>query len=253
MWGALCQSRSSGTILSFLAYLLLERGDFLPAPFLIPLKCRQFLTSTRQLLQKLRADLDWNAFRVNVELLPTEVDTDASLDVGFRDYLSHTTARELWSHICTGADHSQDNGLGHEHPIRLHQAGEQSSERAIRGCKLPLLKGQATETYDLPFWLELYARLLDVKKGTWPVLFAFWNRAPSKVEPCALLSFGRPSPHLTRFIVSPDVHDEAWCDWLPQPASSKGGLASSSCNSSMQAEHDRNLTLRQYLDSCCNA
>ena len=85
---------------------------------------------------------------------------------------------------------------------------------------LPLLKGQTAETYDLPFWLELHARLYGVKKGAWPALFAFWNRAPSKVEPCVLLSFGRPSPNLTRFIVSPDVKDEAWCEGLPQTGES---------------------------------
>jgi type VI secretion system protein ImpM len=239
----------AGRSFPFLTFLLLERRDLPATPWLIPLRCGPFLIKTRQFLQQLRADLDWNAFRARVESLPIEFDSDAAIEAGFEDYLSHTTTKEFWNRMCVATDPPEHDGFGQERIIQLRPAGEQSGEGATCGRKLPLLKGHATETYDLPFWLDRLARLLGVKKGTWPALFAFWNRAPSKVEPCALLSFGRSSPHLTRFIVSPDVHDEAWSDWLPQWASPKGGLASSSCNSSMQTEHDSNLTLRQYLDT----
>ncbi len=241
----------AGRSFPFLTFLLLERRDLPPTPWLIPLRCGPFLAKTRQLLQQLRADLDWNVFRGQAESLDGDIDRDASLEVGFEDYVSQTTTKELWSRLCVRTDHPENDD--HERAIQLPPAGEHFGEGASWGRTFPLLKGQATETYDLPFWFELHARLLDVKKGAWPPLFSFWSRAPSKVEPCALLSFGRPSPHLTRFIVSPDVHDEAWSDWLPQRASPRGGLASSSCNSSMQAGHDSNLTLRQYLDSCHDA
>jgi type VI secretion system ImpM family protein len=243
----------AGRSFPFLTFLLLERRDLPPTPWLIPLRCGPFLVKTRQFLQQLRADLDWNVFRSHAESLDGDIDRDASLEAGFEDYLSHTTTKEFWSRMCVATDHPEHDGLEQERAIQLHPAGEQFGKGATWGRKLPLLKGQTAETYDLPFWIELHTRLLGVKKGTWPALFAFWNRAPSKVEPCTLLSFGCPSPHLTRFIVSPDVHDEAWGDWLPQWASPKGGPASSSCNSSMQAEHDSNLTLRQYLDTCREA
>jgi type VI secretion system protein ImpM len=245
----------AGRSFPFLTFLLLERRDLPPTPWLIPLRCGPFLAKTRQFLQQLRVDLDWNVFRSHAESLDgdIDIDRDASLEVGFEDYLSRTISREFWSRMCDEVDQAQAGRFGHDLPANLHLTGEQFSEGATWGRKLPLLKGQTAETYDLPFWLELYARLLGAKKRACPPLFTFWNRAPSKVAPCALLSFGRPSPHLTRFIVSPDVQDEAWSDWLPQWASPKGGLASSSCNSSMQAEHDSNLTLRQYLDSCHEA
>ena len=243
----------AGRSFPFLTFLLLERRDLPPTPWLIPLRCGPFLVKTRQFLQQLRLDLDWNVFRAHAESLNCDIDRDASLEAGLEDYLSHTTTKEFWSRMCAASNRPEHDGLGQERTIDLHPAGEQFGEGATWGRKLPLLKEHATETYDLPFWFELHARWLGVKNGPWPALFAFWNRAPSKVEPCALLSFGRSSPQLTRFIVSPEVHDEAWGDWLPQQASSQGGVSSRSCNSSMQAADESNITLRQYLDSCHEA
>ena len=243
----------AGRSFPFMTFLLLERHDFLPTPWLIPLRCRDFLARTRQFLGQLRADLDWNTFRTRVESLPVEFDSDASIEAGFEDYVSHTTTKEFWSRMCVATDLLEHDGLGHERTIHLHPVSEQSGEGETWGRLLPLLKGQTAETYDLPFWLELHARSLGVKNGTWPALFAFWNRTQSKVEPCVLLSFGHSSPHLTRFIISPDVQDEAWCDWLPQQASHQGSASSSSYNSLMQAADERTITLRQYLDSYCDA
>ena len=243
----------AGRSFPFLTFLLLERRALPPTPWLIPLRCGPFLVKTRQFLQQVRTDLDWNTFRARVESLPVEFDSDASIEVGFEDYVSQTTTQVFWSRLCGEADHAQADPLRQDRSVNRHLEGEQSGEGAAWGRTLPLLKGQTAETYDLPFWLDRQARLLGVKKGTWPALFAFWNRAPSKVEPCALLSFGRPSPRLTRFIVSPDVQDEAWYDWLPQPVSPQGGVSRSSFNSPMQTADEGNITLRQYLDSCREA
>ncbi|RPH78764.1 MAG: type VI secretion system-associated protein TagF [Nitrospiraceae bacterium] len=248
--GAVFASRDrAGRSFPFLTFLLLERNDVLSAPWLIPLRCRTFLRKTRQFLQQLRADLDWNTFCASVDSLPAEVDPDASIEAGFEDYVSHTTTREFWSRLCAAADHPESDGLGHERAIHLHPTGEQSGERATSGRHLPLLKGQTDETYDLPFWLQLHARLFGVKKGVLPALFAFWSRAPSKVEPCVLLSFGRPSPNLTRFIVSPDAQDEAWYEGLPRAANPQESVSECSASSSMQAADDSNISLRQFLDS----
>jgi type VI secretion system protein ImpM len=248
--GAVFASRDrAGRSFPFLTFLLLERHDLPLTPWLIPLRCRTFLTKTRQFLQQLRADLDWNTFRTSVESLPAEMDSDASIEAGFEDYLSHTTIKEFWSRICTAADHLQHDGLGHKCAIHLHPVGEQSSGGATWGRHVPLLKWQTAETYDLPFWLDLHARLLGVKKGALPALFTFWNRVPSKVEPCLLLSFGHPSPNLTRFIVSPEAQDEAWYEGLPQQASSQESVYECIPSSSTQAADDSNITLRQYLNS----
>ena len=249
--GAVFASRDqAGRSFPFFTFLLLERHDFLSVPWLIPLRCRTFLETTRQLLQQLRADLDWNAFRTRVESLPAEVDPDASIEAGFEDYLSHTTTKEFWSHLCAAADCPEHAGFGLERAVRLHPVGTHSEGAGSWGLKLPLAQREnQAETYDLPFWFELQARLYGVKKGAWPALFAFWNRAPSKVEPCVLLSFGRPSPNLTRFIVSPDVKDEAWCEGLPQQASPQESVSGSPPSSAPQAANDRNVSLRQFLDS----
>lgn len=251
--GAVFASRDqAGRSFPFLTFLLLERSDFLLAPWLIPLACREFLTKTRQLLQQLRADLDWNAFRTSVESLPVEVDADASIEAGFEEYLSHTTTREFWSRMSASADHPQHDGLSHERTKRLHPVGIERSGRGVSwGVKLPLVKGGTAETHDISFWLELHARVHGVKKGTWPALFAFWNRSPSKVEPCILLSFGRSSPNLTRFIVTPDVQDEAWYEWLPEGANLQQNLSGGSPNSSSQAADNTDVSLRRYLDSIC--
>jgi|CXWL01.1.fsa_nt_gi type VI secretion system ImpM family protein len=248
--GAVFASRDeAGRSFPFLTFLLLERHDLPPVPWLIPLSCHTFLAQTRQLLQKLRADLDWNAFGASVESLPAKVETDASLEAGFEAYLSQTTTGEFWSHLCAEPDQLQQDGLGQERAMRLHPLGKPSSVVGSWGMKLPLAMGKAAETYDLPFWLELHARLHGVKKGTWPTLFAFWNRAPSKVEPCLLVSFGRSSPNLTRFIVSPDVQDDAWCEWLPREVNPQQSLSGSSPNSSAQAADITDVSLRRYLDS----
>jgi type VI secretion system protein ImpM len=232
----------------FLTFLLLERRELPPVPWLIPLRYREFLTRTRQSLQQLRADLDWNAFRASVESLPPEVDTDASIETGFEEYLSHTTTSEFWSRMCAAADQPQNYGLGHERVMRLHPVGARAGRSVSWGIKFPLVKGSTTEAYDIPFWLELNARLNDLKKGALPALFAFWNRAPSKVEPCLLVSFGRSSPNLTRFIVSPDVQDEAWYEWLPQEATLQQSSIRSSTIDSTQVADNTDVSLSRYLD-----
>lgn len=247
--GAVFASRDeAGRSFPFLTFLLIERRALPPTPWLIPLSCGAFLAQTRQLLQQLRADLDWNGFRAHVETLPTKVDTDALLEAGFEDYLSQTTAGDFWSHLSADPDHSERDGRSHA-PVRgLPLVGTQFGGAGSWGLKLPLAKGNAAESYDLPFWLRLQGRLHGVKEGTWPRLFAFWNRAPSTVEPCVLLSFGRSSPNLTRFIVTPTAQDDAWYEWWPQEAKSRQNTSGIPVDSSPQADGNTDMPLRRYLD-----
>ena len=152
--------------------------------------------------------------------------------------------------MSAAADHPQNYGLGHERAKRLQPVGKERSGRGVSwGVKLPLVKGKTTEAYDIPFWLEVQARLHGVKKETWPALFAFWNRAPSRVEPCLLMSFGRSSPNLTRFIVSPDVQDESWHEWLPQEANPQQNSTGISTIDSTQVADNTDSSLSRYLDS----
>jgi type VI secretion system ImpM family protein len=244
--GAVFASRDqAGRSFPFLSFLLLERGPLLAAPWLIPLGCRRFLSQARQLLQQLRADLDWDAFRAKVAALPAEVDSAASMEPAFEAYLAQTTTGEFRHRLCGAAGHPEHHGVVPEQAAYLHPMGKGTGLEGGWGLKLPLAQRGTAETYDLSFWLGLHARLHDGRKGTWPALMAFWNRAPSKAEPCLLLSFGRSSPNLTRFIVSPDVQDDAWYEWRPQanaqqePAGRKG-----------DPDADRAaVSLKRYLDS----
>jgi len=250
--GAVFASRDrAGRSFPFFTFLLLERCDFPPVPWLIPLSCHKFLTQARQLLEQLRADLDWNAFRASVESLPAEVDPDASIEAGFEDYLSQTTTSAFWHEVSATADRQEHDGFGLERAVRLHPVGTQSKGAGSWGLKLPLAKEEAAETYDLPFWLELQARLHGVKKGAWPALVAFWNRAPSKVEPCLLLSFGRSSPNLTRFIVSPDVQDNAWYEWqrLEATPSERVSAVPLPLDQGTQVSGQAEISLKRYLNS----
>lgn len=250
--GAIFASRDrAGRSFPFLIFLLLERHNLSPTPWLIPLRCREFLARTRQFLQQLRADLDWNAFRASVESLPAKVHTDASIEAGYEDYISQTTTSAFWRKVSAAADHPEHDGFGLECAVRLHPVGKQSGGVGSWGLKLPLAKGKTAESYDLPFWLELHARLHGVKKGAWPVLFAFWNRAPSKVEPCVLLSFGRSSPNLTRFIVSPDVQDNAWYEWQRSEATPPERVSAVPLplDKGTQVSGQAEISLKRYLNS----
>ena len=250
--GAIFASRDrAGRSFPFLIFLLLERQNLPPTPWLIPLRCREFLAQTRQVLQKLRADLDWSAFRASVESLPAKVHTDASIEAGYEDYISQTTTSAFWREVSAAAGHAEQDGFGLECAVRLHPVGKQSGGVGSWGLKLPLAKGKAAESYDLPFWLELHARLHGVKDGAWPTLFAFWNRDPSKVEPCVLLSFGRSSPNLTRFIVTPDVQDDAWYAWQLSEATppERESAVPLTSNKGTQVSGQAEISLKRYLNS----
>ena len=253
--GAVFASRDrAGRSFPFMTFLLLERHDLPPTPWLIPLRCRTFLTRTRQFLQQLRADLDWNAFRASMESLPAEAEAepDASIEARFEEYLSHTSTGEFWREVRVAADRPEHDGFGFERAARTHPVSTQSEAAGSWGLKLPLSQREnQDETYDLPFWLELQARLHGVKKGTWPALVAFWNRAPSKVEPCLLVSFGRSSPNLTRFIVTPDVQDNAWNEWQLSEVTPSERISAVSLplNQGTEVSGQAEISLKRYLNS----
>ncbi|MBS0182962.1 MAG: type VI secretion system-associated protein TagF [Nitrospira sp.] len=224
----------AGRSFPFLTFLLLDARRVPPAPWLIPLRCRVFLEKARPLLQQLRADLDWNRFRANVESLVPDLDPDAVIEAGFQEFLAQTTVEEFRSRLGGTSDHPQEESLG---------------KQPRSGRHLPLLREQPIETYDVPFWLELHARSRGVKTEPVPPSIAFWNRVPSKVEPCVMLSIGRPSPNLARFIVSPNEADDAWEVGPAWTENSPDVVGSRPSVGPMRAMEDSGMSLRQYLDS----
>ncbi|MFO0698096.1 MAG: type VI secretion system-associated protein TagF [Nitrospira sp.] len=244
--GAVFASRDrAGRSFPFLTFLLVDCPRVPPAPWLIPLQCRLFLDKTRQLLHQLRTDLDWNTFRTHTEHLATEIDADAMIETGFQDYLSRTTVNEFRNGL-TGAAHI-DGGLADEASHRPVLGSVSRVESG--GRRLPLLKGCKAETYDMPFWLELHARTTGVPLSPMSASIAFWNRDSAKVESCALLSIGCPSPNLARFIVSPDVSDEAWASGMAWSTNRQESISCEPTGSPAYADFDGTLSLRQYLDS----
>ncbi|HWF60158.1 MAG TPA: type VI secretion system-associated protein TagF [Nitrospira sp.] len=238
----------AGRSFPFLMFLLLDCRPVPPAPWLIPLRCRVFLEKARRLIQQLRADLDWNSFRASAESLIPEVDSDAVIEAGFQEYLAHTTIEEFRSRLGGASDHPHGEGRGLTTTLYRPSGSDLVGKQATSGRQFPLLREQLIETYDVPFWLELHAQRFGVKTGPVPSSIAFWNRAPSKVEACILLSIGRPSPNLARFIVSPNEADEAWDVGMASMENSPE-VVSSSSGSPTRAMEDRNISLRQYLDS----
>jgi type VI secretion system ImpM family protein len=242
--GAMFASRDqAGRSFPFLAFLLLERGTVAPVPWLIPLRCRHFLSQARHLLQQLRADLDWNAFRANMDALPVEIDHAASIEAGFEEYLAQTTTGEFRDRLSGATRHPRHDGRVSGQAALGYPTGTRFAE-GRGGLKLPLAQSGTAEIYDLPFWFGLHARLHTVKTGTWPASLAFWNRAPSKGEPCLLLSFGRSSPNLTRFIVSPDAQDDAWQAWRPDEAHPRQHAADNALDC---PDNPAAVSLKKYL------
>ncbi len=241
--GAVFASRDrAGRSFPFLTFLLLECRRVPPAPWLIPLKCRLFLDKARQLLRQLRADLDWNSFRAHTEHLETEVDMDPMIETGFEEYLSRTTISEFWNGVI-----STPNTVADDTAQRPRSAS--GSQGGTGGRHLPLLKGCTAETYDVPFWLELHARTSGGSLKPLSTSIAFWNRESSMIEACALVSMGRPSPNLARFIVSPSVTDDAWDSGIVWSANGRETTSSHAMGSLAHAGSRGDMSLRQYLDS----
>lgn len=239
----------AGRSFPFLTFLLLDCRPAPPALWLIPLKCRRFLEKARRLIQQLRADMDWNTFRASAESLSPDLDPDVVIEAGFQEYLARTTIEEFRSRLGGSSDHPQREDRGPTTTFHRPMGSGPFSQEARGGRHLPLLKGQSLETYDVPFWLALHARWSGVKTGPAPSSITLWNRAPSKVEPCALLSIGRPSPNLTRFIVSPNEADEAWDAGVAWTEHSSEVVSSCSSGGAANAMEAGNISLRQYLDS----
>lgn len=246
--GAVFASRDrAGRSFPFLTFLLMDCPRVPPAPWLIPLQCRLFLEKTRQLLQQLRVDLDWDAFRARALLLDPEIDPDALLEAGFQDYLASTTVTEFWNGL-------SDPCLETAQPARdvpRRPTSDLSDQVGRAGWRLPLLRGCKAETYDIPFWLECHARWSAAAVRPLSAAIAFWNRHPSKVDPCVLLSIGCPPPQLATFIVSPDVRDEAWGEGTGWLDSARVNLTTSSRDDLTQTSMVGDLSLQQYLDTVC--
>jgi type VI secretion system protein ImpM len=250
MCGAVFASRDrAGRSFPFLVFLLLECQRVPPAPWLIPLKCRVFLEKARQLLEQLRADLDWDRFRERAESLSEEVDPDAALEAGFYDYLSRTTLAEFYGRLFSPSNDSQQHDGDQAYVMPRHPVREPFGAEACWGRQLPLLKGQKAEAYDVPFWLELHTRWCGATTRPLPSSVAFWNRDPSRVEPCVLLSLGCPSPRLTRFIVAPDVPDDAWYGGLLRRENLQELGNGNTAESLTQSGDGTRASLRHYLDS----
>jgi len=241
--GAVFASRDrAGRSFPFLTFLLLECQRVAPAPWLIPLKCCLFLDKTRQLLRQLRADLDWNSFRAKTEQLATEVEMDPMIETRFQDYLSRTTISEFWSGVVNTQPPAADDRA---QPPR----SEPGSRVGTGGRHFPLLKACNAESYDVPFWLELQARTSGASLNPLSTSIAFWNRECSRIEACALVSVGCPSSNLARFIVSPDVTDDAWDSGIVWSANRWESTARHGTGSPAYTGPDGAMTLRQYLDS----
>ena len=205
----------AGRFFPFLNFLLIDRHDFARTPWIVPLMASHFLESATSGLQFLRKYLDWKAFcraehASEPYILRVQVVTE-----GYQSFLRKVTAEEWWTTLFGNFDDPRKYRLVHG----MKRTAHVWKQRA--GLRFPLVLSETLGHYVLPFWIQATLTSVFSEKQNDLGMFAFWNGKPTKVEPCALISIGSASSHIVRFIVSPEVHDDAWCDVIGDQASNR--------------------------------
>ena len=214
----------AGRSFPFLSFLLLERNNLSRKPWLVPIMVPTFLETTTCSLQSLRKDLDWNDFCRKIESTECHI-MDA--EWAQRTYEQYTQNYPLTQ--------------------SLTQLARVLKKRAsVNGIKFPLVEKTDARNCDLGFWLEASLKSVSQELHHEAGVLSFWNRNAREVGPCALVSIGPGSPHLMRFIVSPNARDEAWIDVIPDDQSVAESNESRGGNG-MWIGRDQTLSLEQFL------
>ena len=202
----------AGRSFPFLTFQIIDRDPLSRNPWLVPLVAAEFLEAATKLLQQLRQNLDWGGFCRSVETVSgTRIDME-SLTAEFGQYMRTITAKEWWTGLWGEFDdprkYQVKHGLG-----TLIRSSQSCVDREIPwGIRCPLFATTTAETYDLPFWLKVIMQSVRQGQQRDPGMFVFWNRSPTTIEPCALVSIGPGSPNMIRFLLSPKAQDDSWRD-----------------------------------------
>jgi type VI secretion system ImpM family protein len=204
----------AGRSFPFLSFLLLDLDSLSRKPWLVPLVAAEFLEIATGSARVLRTTLDWNDFRRAVDQAEGKVLSVESAAEAFAEYTRAVNASEWWVSLWGSFDDSRKYRLAQGLAEMVRSTNQQAGRETSSGLKFPLLSGTGEKKYDLSFWLA--ASLPSVSPGHQQELgvVSFWNRSPTKVAPCALISIGPGSPNMTRFLVSPEAQDNSWHNLL---------------------------------------
>ena len=203
----------AGRSFPFLTFQLFDRASLSGKPWLMPIVAAEFLETTMKLLQRLRQDLDWAEFCRSLETVGGTSSNVESHAERFAQYLRTTKTQEWWIDLWGAFDDPRKYQFTHEWETLIHSSEQFRKGEIPWGIKCPLFKTATKEICDVPFWIEAIMRPVSQEQRD-PGLFVFWNRRPTKVEPCALISLGPGSPNVTRFIVTPEAQEGSWRDLL---------------------------------------
>ncbi len=204
--GALIASHDkAGRAFPFLSFALVDRDLFETSPWLIPVATARFLSETSVAIRKLRADLDWDAFRREVEQRQVESPDPGQAREELNQFVQSTTIGAWWEGVEAASDVSKQLAMVET----LKQAAGDSSRRGVR---FPLLSRGSSKNMDLSFWLLL---CLQSMEGSWHPntgVVCLWRREREDSDGTALLSIGPGPSNVVRFIVNSEAPDEAWSD-----------------------------------------
>lgn len=194
----------------FLVFLRAEVSDLPGAPWLVPRHTWSFLRESRELLRKGFVGCDLDDVHARLHSLPTPTLLNfQETEQAYREFLRGQTGDTFWTDLLGEAQHPTKDRIVRGLQECLEPLKGSVSPSLRWGMKLPLLPSVQDEAYDLPFWIDLINRRLGRLHR--PSLL-LWNRCPTAVSPCLMVSLGAPSTTFVLFTTRPDFDRDGWFD-----------------------------------------
>ena len=195
-------------------FLRLPAAPFRGRTWLAPLGADVFLRHANQQIHQEWKGLELSQFRNSLDAwtIPS-LDEIQSAGQVYEEYLRTQTMERFWKDLLGNFHHPVKYFLDEAlrmcfKPIRKHL-----SKGLAWGLKFPLLESAETETFDLPYWLDLSARLLGSEDIP---LLLLWHRRPLSGRSCLMAAFGKPLASLVIFLIRQGEADKAWYDLAPE-------------------------------------
>jgi type VI secretion system protein ImpM len=206
--------------------------------WLAPLGADVFLRHANQQAHREWHGMELPQFRDSLDAwtIPS-LDEILSAEQVYEEYLRTQTMEGFWKDLLGNFHHPVKYFLDEALRMCLEPIRKQHSKGLAWSLKFPLLESSETETFDLPYWLDLSARLM----GSADVpLHLLWHRGPSKVRSCLMATFGKPLPSLVMYLIRQGQADKACYDLAPE----------SLCEDDARLK-SINPTRREVLDNGC--
>lgn len=208
--GVLTPSKDEvGREFPFLLFLRLSLESLKTFTWLVPLGAEAFLRHANEQAREGWSGLDLRGFREGLETwaIP-DFDQILSAKQTYREALKTYTLVEFWKQLFGDSPHRSKYPLYDSLRMCLEPIRKASSKKLTWALRFPLLTSAETETFDLPFWLDLCSRL--VGQGPDPQ-FLLWQRRPWNEQPCLTCCFSKPLSGLVFFMMG-GKEDASWYD-----------------------------------------